>query len=35
MADEYQKKYKIPSLTTDSIVLRKHKADEYHDILYF
>ena len=33
MADEYQKKYKIPSLTTDSIVLRKHKDDPYHDIL--
>ena len=33
MADEYQKKYKIPSLTTDAIVLRKHKNDEYHDIL--
>ena len=33
MADEYQKKYKIPSLTTDAIVLRKHKEDDYHDIL--
>ena len=33
MADDYQKKYKIPSLTTDAIVLRKHKTDEYHDIL--
>ena len=33
MIDEYQKKYKIPSLTTDAIVLRKHKDDEYHDIL--
>ena len=33
MADEYQKKYKIPSLTTDAIVLRKHKNDEFHDIL--
>ena len=33
MAEEYQKKYKIPSLTTDSIVLRKHKDDPYHDIL--
>ena len=27
------KKYKIPSLTTDALVLRKHKDDEYHDIL--
>ena len=25
--------YKIPSLTTDAIVLRKHKDDEFHDIL--
>ena len=33
MADEYQKKYRIPSLTTDAIVLRKHKDDNYHDIL--
>ena len=33
MADDYQKKYKIPSLTTDAIVLRKHKNDEFHDIL--
>ena len=33
MADEYQKKYKIPSLTTDAIVLRRHLEDEYHDIL--
>ena len=33
MANEYQKKYLIPSLTTDSIVLRKHKNDKYHDIL--
>ena len=33
MADEYQKKYRIPSLTTDAIVLRKHKNDNYHDIL--
>ena len=33
MVDEYQKKYKIPSLTTDALVLRKHKDDEYHDIL--
>ena len=33
MIDEYQKKYKIPSLTTDALVLRKHKNDEYHDIL--
>ena len=33
MIDEYQKKYKIPSLTTDALVLRKHKDDEYHDIL--
>ena len=33
MADDYQKKYKIPSLTTDAIVLRKHKSDPYHDIL--
>ena len=33
MIDEYQKKYRIPSLTTDAIVLRKHKSDHYHDIL--
>ena len=33
MIDEYQKKYKIPSLTTDAIVLRKHKNDNEHDIL--
>ena len=33
MADEYQKKYRIPSLTTDAIVLRKHKDDNLHDIL--
>ena len=33
MADEYQKKYKIPSLTTDAIVLRQHKNDKFHDIL--
>ena len=33
MIDDYQKKYKIPSLTTDALVLRKHKDDEYHDIL--
>ena len=33
MIDEYQKKYRIPSLTTDAIVLRKHKSDPYHDIL--
>ena len=33
MADEYQKKYRIPSLTTDAIVLRKHKNDDLHDIL--
>ena len=33
MADEYQKKYRIPSLTTDAIVLRKHKGDARHDIL--
>ena len=33
MIDEYQKKYKMPSLTTDALVLRKHKDDEYHDIL--
>ena len=33
MADEYQKKYRIPSLTTDALVLRKHKNDEFHDIL--
>ena len=33
MADEYQKKYRIPSLTTDAIVLRKHKNDDFHDIL--
>ena len=33
MVDEYQKKYKIPSLTTDAIVLRKHKNDDYYDIL--
>ena len=28
-----QKIYKTPSLTTDSIVLRKHKNDDFHDIL--
>ena len=28
-----QKFYKTPSLTTDSVVLRKHKNDNYHDIL--
>ena len=33
MADEYQKKYRIPSLTTDAVVLRKHKNDNCHDIL--
>ena len=33
MADEYQQKYRIPSLTTDAIVLRKHKNDDFHDIL--
>ena len=33
MIDDYQKKYKIPSLTTDALVLRKHKDDKYHDIL--
>ena len=33
MADEYQKKYRIPSLNTDAIVLRKHKKDNFHDIL--
>lgn len=33
MIDEYQLKYRIPSLTTDAIVLRKHKSDPYHDIL--
>ena len=33
MADEYQKKYRIPSLTTDAIVLRKHKNDNFYDIL--
>ena len=33
MSEENKDKYKIPSLTTDSIVLRKHKTDEYHDIL--
>ena len=33
MVDEYQKKYRIPSLTTDALVLRKHKNDEFHDIL--
>ena len=33
MSEDYQKKYKIPSLTTDAIVLRKHKDDEFHDIL--
>lgn len=31
--DEYQLKYKIPSLTTDAVVLRKHKNDNFHDIL--
>ena len=25
--------YKSPSLTTDAIVLRKHKTDSLHDIL--
>ena len=33
MIDEYQLKYRIPSLTTDAVVIRKHKNDEYHDIL--
>ena len=33
MVDEYQMKYKIPSLTTDAIVLRKHKNDDFYDIL--
>ena len=33
MADEYQKKYRIPSLTTDAVVLRKHKSDNGYDIL--
>ena len=33
MIDEYQKKYRIPSLTTDAVVLRKHKNDDFHDIL--
>lgn len=33
MVDEYQLKYKIPSLTTDAIVLRKHKNDDLYDIL--
>ena len=33
MIDEYQKKYKIPSLTTDAVVIRKHKNDDLHDIL--
>ncbi len=29
----YKEKYKQPSLAADSIVLRKHKSDNYHDIL--
>lgn len=33
MIDEYQLKYRIPSLTTDAVVLRKHKNDDLHDIL--
>ena len=33
MTDDFQAKYKTPSLTTDAIVLRKHKDDENHDIL--
>ena len=28
-----EEKYKSPSLTTDAIVLRKHKNDSLHDIL--
>ena len=28
-----QKTYKTPSLTTDNLVIRKHKDDKYHDIL--
>ena len=31
MTDE--KGYKLPSLTTDALVIRKHKNDKYHDIL--
>ena len=30
---DFQKKYKISSLATDAIILRKHKKDNYHDIL--
>ena len=33
IVDEYQLKYRIPSLTTDAVVLRKHKNDDFHDIL--
>ena len=29
-----EEKYKSPSLTTDAIVLRKHKNDSLHDILF-
>lgn len=28
-----EKVYKVPNLTTDAVVLRKHKDDNYHDIL--
>ena len=33
MTDECQKKDKSPSLAADAIVLRKHKNDQFHDIL--
>ena len=33
MSEENKDKYKSPSLAADAIVLRKHKTDEYHDIL--
>ena len=33
MTDKNKKIFNWPTLAADAIVLRKHKADEYHDIL--
>ena len=33
MSDKNKKIFNWPTLAADAIVLRKHKADEYHDIL--
>ena len=33
MEAPHHKEYKVPSLTADAIVLRKHKDDNLHDIL--